>query len=96
VLIQVAFVRNTHYLFTVGKDKSLKYWDVDKFELLLTLDGHHAEVSQARSWTVRLPRLRLRGPGHKSGGSWDPPHRLYRWLPLSRLQRSTSEHRNVC
>ena len=27
-----------------GKDKLLKYWDLDRFELLLTLPGHHAEL----------------------------------------------------
>ena len=27
---QVAFVHNTHYCFTVGKDRLLKYWDVDR------------------------------------------------------------------
>lgn len=27
-----------------GKDKVVKYWDVDKFEQLLTLEGHHGEV----------------------------------------------------
>lgn len=40
----VKFVRNTHYMFSVGKDRVVKYWDADKFELLLTLDGHHSEV----------------------------------------------------
>ena len=40
----VQFVRNTHYVFSVGKDRLIKYWDADKFELLLTLEGHHAEV----------------------------------------------------
>lgn len=40
----VQFVRNTHYLFSVGKDRLVKYWDGDKFELLLTLRGHHAEI----------------------------------------------------
>lgn len=40
----VRFVRNTHYLFSVSKDHLVKYWDADKFELLLTLGGHHAEV----------------------------------------------------
>lgn len=34
----------THYAFTVGKDGLLKYWDADRFELLLTLEGHKAEV----------------------------------------------------
>lgn len=27
----VAFVPKTHYAFTVGKDKLLKYWDVDRW-----------------------------------------------------------------
>lgn len=27
-----------------GKDKVVKYWDADKFEHLLTLEGHHSEV----------------------------------------------------
>lgn len=40
----VQFVRNTHYLFSVGKDNLVKYWDADKFELLLSLEGHHADV----------------------------------------------------
>lgn len=42
--MDVKFVRNTHYMFSVGKDRLVKYWDADKFELLLTLEGHHAEV----------------------------------------------------
>lgn len=29
-----------------GKDKLVKYWDADKFEHLLTLEGHHAEVRE--------------------------------------------------
>ena len=40
---------NTHYVFTVGKDKLLKYWDADRFEQLLSLDGHHGEVT-SRLW----------------------------------------------
>ncbi|GAB4833567.1 Dip2/Utp12 protein [Ancistrocladus abbreviatus] len=42
--MDVKFVRNTHYMFSVGKDRLVKYWDADKFELLLALEGHHAEV----------------------------------------------------
>ena len=42
--MQVAFVPNTHYVFTVGKDRLVKYWDMDRWELLLELPGHHAEV----------------------------------------------------
>lgn len=44
-LMQVAFVPNTHYAFTVGKDRLLKYWDLDRWELLLDLPSHHAEVN---------------------------------------------------
>ncbi|KAF9597528.1 hypothetical protein IFM89_019442 [Coptis chinensis] len=40
----VKFVHNTHYVFSVGKDRLVKYWDADRFELLLTLEGHHAEI----------------------------------------------------
>lgn len=40
----VQFVHNSHYMFSVGKDRLVKYWDADKFELLLTLEGHHADV----------------------------------------------------
>ena len=43
-VMAVQFVRNTHYVFSVGKDRLVKYWDADKFVLLLTLEGHHAEV----------------------------------------------------
>ncbi|KAL0409988.1 UNVERIFIED_CONTAM: putative WD repeat-containing protein C3D6.12 [Sesamum latifolium] len=43
-VMAVKFVRNTHYMFSVGKDRLVKYWDADKFELLLTLEGHHSEV----------------------------------------------------
>lgn len=31
-------------MFSVGNDRLVKYWDADKFELLLTLDGHHGGV----------------------------------------------------
>ncbi|KAJ0008411.1 hypothetical protein Pint_30741 [Pistacia integerrima] len=31
-------------MFNVGKYRLVKYWDADKFELLLTLEGHHADV----------------------------------------------------
>ncbi|KAE8681978.1 aquaporin TIP1-1-like [Hibiscus syriacus] len=43
-VMDVQFVHNTHYMFSAGKDRLLKYWDADKFELLLTLEGHHAAV----------------------------------------------------
>ncbi|KAJ6811147.1 WD repeat-containing protein 3 [Iris pallida] len=43
-VMDVKFVRNTHYFFSVGKDHLVKYWDADKFQELLILEGHHAQV----------------------------------------------------
>ncbi|KAL8459951.1 hypothetical protein ACS0TY_031742 [Phlomoides rotata] len=43
-VMAVKFVGNTYYMFSVGKDRLVKYWDADKFELLLTLEGHHSEI----------------------------------------------------
>ncbi|CAN0208794.1 unnamed protein product, partial [Ectocarpus fasciculatus] len=40
----VRFVRGTHYLFTCSKDKTVKHWDADHFEKILTLKGHQSEV----------------------------------------------------
>ena len=61
VWMQVAFVPNTHYAFTVGKDGSVKYWDADRWELLLTLEGHKAEVSHAlfphRHMSTAIPQV---------------------------------------
>lgn len=27
----VAFVRDTHYAFSAGRDKAVKYWDLDRW-----------------------------------------------------------------
>ena len=35
------FVPKTHYFFSVSKDKTLKYWDADKFEHIMTLKVSH-------------------------------------------------------
>ncbi|KAH9943346.1 WD-repeat-containing protein [Epithele typhae] len=53
-VMQVAFERNdtrdlentkpSHYFWTVGKDKMVKYWDGDRFENIQKLEGHHSEV----------------------------------------------------
>ncbi|RUP50042.1 WD40-repeat-containing domain protein [Jimgerdemannia flammicorona] len=43
-VMAVQFVWGTHYFFTVGKDRVVKYWDGDKFENIMKLDGHHGEV----------------------------------------------------
>ena len=52
---QVAFVPDTHYAFTVGKDGLVKYWDADRWELLLTLEGHKAEVHTCSCRPASLP-----------------------------------------
>ena len=38
-----------------GKDRLVKYWDADKFEHLLTLEGHHAEVRRPACPPAGLP-----------------------------------------
>ncbi|KAH9940581.1 WD-repeat-containing protein [Amylocystis lapponica] len=52
-VMQVAFekpdarevdAKPSHYFWTVGKDKMVKYWDGDKFESIQKLEGHHGEV----------------------------------------------------
>jgi U3 small nucleolar RNA-associated protein 12 len=40
----VAFLSRTHYFFSAGKDRLIKYWDADRFEHILTLEGHKGEV----------------------------------------------------
>ena len=49
---QVAFVQNTHYLFSVGKDGRLKYWDADKFEQIQALDAQRGTGSPC--WAVAV------------------------------------------
>ena len=38
------FVRRTHNFFTSSKDGTVRYWDGDRFEQILVLNGHFAEV----------------------------------------------------
>ncbi|KLU87365.1 DOM34-interacting protein 2 [Magnaporthiopsis poae ATCC 64411] len=55
-ILQVAFVPhnsdgNGHHFFSTSKDRSIKYWDGDKFEQIQRLDGHHGEV-----WALAVSR----------------------------------------
>ncbi|BFZ53696.1 beta transducin [Savitreella phatthalungensis] len=34
-----------HNFFSCSRDRQIRYWDGDRFESILRLDGHHAEVS---------------------------------------------------
>ncbi|KAH7030969.1 WD40 repeat-like protein [Microdochium trichocladiopsis] len=48
-ILQVAFVPQNsdgsgHHFFSASKDKTIKYWDGDKFEQIQRLDGHHGEI----------------------------------------------------
>ena len=42
--MSVGFIHNTHYVFSCGKDGLLKYWDVDRFELITQTQAHYGEV----------------------------------------------------
>lgn len=55
-VLQVAFVPhnsdgNGHHFFSSGKDRTIRYWDGDKFEQIQKLDGHHGEI-----WTMAISR----------------------------------------
>lgn len=41
----VKFVRRTHYFFSASKDGTVRYWDGDRFQQVLVLRGHNAEVN---------------------------------------------------
>jgi len=40
----VRFVPKTHLFFSAGKDGKVKQWDGEKFEKILTLEGHYMEI----------------------------------------------------
>jgi U3 small nucleolar RNA-associated protein 12 len=44
-ITDLRFVRKTHYFFTASKDLTVRYWDADRFEQILLLNGHFAEVN---------------------------------------------------
>lgn len=55
-ILQVAFVAhnqdgNGHHFFSTSKDRTIKYWDGDKFEQIQRLDGHHGEI-----WALAVSR----------------------------------------
>ena len=48
-ILQIGFVPhnsdgNGHHFFSSSKDRTIRYWDGDKFEQIQRLDGHHGEV----------------------------------------------------
>lgn len=55
-VLQVAFVPSNrdgggHHFFSASKDRTVKYWDGDKFEQIQRLAGHHGEV-----WALAVGR----------------------------------------
>ncbi|KAH7170747.1 WD40-repeat-containing domain protein [Dactylonectria macrodidyma] len=73
-ILQVAFVPhnsdgNGHHFFSSSKDRTIRYWDGDKFEQIQRLDGHHGEV-----WAIAISHTGnfLASAGHdKSIRVWD-------------------------
>ncbi|KAM0514800.1 hypothetical protein ACHAPE_006475 [Trichoderma viride] len=56
-ILQVAFVPhnsdgNGHHFFSTGKDRTIRYWDGDKFEQIQRLNGHHGEV-----WAIAMSHI---------------------------------------
>lgn len=39
------FVKRTHNFFTASKDGTLRYWDGDRFQQILVLNGHFGEIN---------------------------------------------------
>lgn len=44
-ITDLRFVKRTHNFFTASKDGSVRYWDGDRFEQILLLTGHFAEIN---------------------------------------------------
>ena len=66
-VMAAAFVPKTHYVFTAGKDRMVKYWDADKFELLLELPAHHSEVRHLHLHCTSCVAPALHQPRHPLG-----------------------------
>jgi U3 small nucleolar RNA-associated protein 12 len=40
----VKFVKNTHYFFSCSKDKIIRYWDGDSFDLILEFSDFFGDI----------------------------------------------------
>jgi WD40 repeat protein len=57
-VMQVAFEKGSHYFWTVGKDKMLKYWDGDKVRVCLLPTQYR---TQARFISLVREHTKIRG-----------------------------------
>jgi U3 small nucleolar RNA-associated protein 12 len=65
----VKFVPRTHYFFSAGKDKKIKMWDADKFQLITTIKAHHSEV-----WCLAMSKsgdMLVSGSHDRSARIWN-------------------------
>lgn len=84
-IMQIAFERNSHYFWTVGKDRLVKYWDGDKFELIQKFEGHHGEV-----WALAVSHFGefvVSGSHDKSIRVWEKTDEPVSSVPLSNVPR---------
>jgi len=44
-ITDLRFVKRTHNFFTTSKDGTLRFWDADRFQQILVLEGHTAETN---------------------------------------------------
>ena len=54
----VAFVRETHFFFSASKDRTIRYWDADRFDQILILRAHHGEGRGRATINNACPRVR--------------------------------------
>jgi len=62
-VMQVAFEKDSHYFWTVGKDKMLKYWDGDKVRFFITalsfLTPSRRSSKESKNWKVIMVKFGL-------------------------------------
>ena len=50
--MQVKFVQDTHYIFSASRDKTVKYWDGDTYELIMVFKENIGEI-----WSLAVSSL---------------------------------------
>jgi U3 small nucleolar RNA-associated protein 12 len=47
--MKIVCVKDTHYFFSAGKDKKIKYWDADTYQMISEFDECLGQI-----WTICL------------------------------------------